>query len=86
MTIGPYFWHKFLLKLRLTDFVATPVKEYTNCIYVKFYSINGYYFEHDQAYRPLLDPPAPGHRKYDQILALAQQQLAQENTFTNKWA
>ena len=43
------------------------------------YPINGYHFVHDKAFRPLLDPPAPGQDKYDQILAWAQQQLTDEN-------
>ncbi len=46
--------------------------------------INGYYFVNDQVFRPLLNPPAPGQNKFDQILTWAQKQLAQDNTIINK--
>ena len=39
---------------------------------------NGYHFQHEDRFAPLLKPPASGQSKYDQILAWAQAQLAAE--------
>jgi hypothetical protein len=39
------------------------------------YPNNGYYFEYDPKFRPLLNPPAPEQSKFDQILEWAKQQV-----------
>lgn len=42
------------------------------------YPQEGYYFVYDKKFRPLLNPPAPGQSKFDQILEWAQGQLPQK--------
>jgi WD40 repeat protein len=39
---------------------------------------DGYPFMYDKKFRPLLDPPSAGQTKYDQVLAWAHEQVAQE--------
>ncbi|MBN2089403.1 AAA family ATPase [candidate division KSB1 bacterium] len=38
------------------------------------YPQDGYYFEYDPKFRPLLNPPAPGKTKFDQVLEWAMEQ------------
>ena len=40
----------------------------------RLYPKNGYFFEHDDRMRPLLDPPGPGRTKFDQVYAWAVEQ------------
>ncbi len=40
--------------------------------------IDGYHFEYEPRFRPLLDPPRPNQSKFDQILEWAQEELSQD--------
>ena len=43
------------------------------------YPQDGYYFQYDPKFRPLLNPPAPEQSKFEQILEWAKQQLDKRN-------
>ena len=77
-------FRKFMAGARFFWQMQQEELDFKRKVTLTLYPINGYHFVHDQAYSPLLKPPAAGQSKYDQILARAQQQLAQENSLTNK--
>jgi hypothetical protein len=52
-----FFWSLKLVNLEIQDAPRVPT----------LYEQDGYYFVYDKKFRPLLNPPAPGQSKFEEI-------------------
>jgi hypothetical protein len=70
--------HKFAQGVRILWQVERDGLEFKPKVIPTLKPGDEYAFVHDKRFRPLLDPPPAGMSKYDQVMAWAQQEVAQQ--------